>query len=59
MDACDRVASDHGMVFDTPIYNYAATCGGRLDIVTARRLNAQMSENGIREGTCSYIFRQE
>ena len=34
MDACDRVASDRGMVFDTPIYNYAATCGGRLDIVT-------------------------
>jgi hypothetical protein len=59
MGACDRVASDRGMVFDTPIYNYAATCGGRLDIVTARRLSAQMLENGIRGGTCSYIFRQE
>jgi hypothetical protein len=59
MSACDRVASDRGMVFDTPIYNYAATCGGRLDMVTARRLSARMLEDGIREGTCSYIFRQE
>ena len=59
MDACDRVASDRGMVFDTPIYNYAATCGGRLDLVTARRMSARMLENGISGGTCSYIFRQE
>jgi hypothetical protein len=59
MDACDRVASDRGMVFDTPIYNYAATCGGRLEIVEARRLSARMLENGIRGGTCSNIFRQE
>ena len=59
MDACDRVASDRGMISDTPIYNYAATCGGRLDIVEARRLSAGMLENGIREGTCSYAFRQE
>ena len=50
MDACDRVASDRGMVFDTPIYSYAATCGGRLDIVTARRLTARMLENGIGGG---------
>jgi hypothetical protein len=57
MGACDRVASDRGMVFDTPIYNYAATCGGRLDIVTARRVSARMLENGIREGTCSYNLR--
>jgi hypothetical protein len=56
MGACDSVASDQGMVFDTPIYNYAATCGGRLDIVAARRLSAQMLQNGIREGTCAYIF---
>src|SRR5580704_6846081 len=54
MDACDRVASDRGMVFDTPIYNSAATCGGRLDIVTARRLRARMLENGIQGGTCSH-----
>ena len=47
------------MISDTPIYNYAATCGGRLDIVEARRLSAGMLENGIREGTCSYAFRQE
>ena len=59
MDACDRVASDRGMVFDTPIYNYAATCGGRLDIVTARRLSARMLENGIRGGTCSYFLKPE
>jgi hypothetical protein len=59
MGACDRVASDRGMIFDTPIYNYAATCGGRLDIVTARRLSARMLENGIRGGTCSSIFRLE
>jgi hypothetical protein len=59
MDACDRVASDRGMVFDTPIYNYAATCGGRLDLVTARRLGARMLENGVRSGTCSYIFKPE
>lgn len=59
MDACDRVATDRGMISDTPIYNYAATCGGRLDMVTARRLSAQMFENGIRDGTCSYIFRPE
>ena len=56
MDACDRVSSDRGMVFDTPIYNYAATCGGRLDLVTARRLSARMLENGIAGGTCSNIF---
>ena len=59
MDACDRVASDRGMVFDTPIYNYAATCGGRLDIVTARRVSAQMLENGIPGGTCSYALKPE
>jgi hypothetical protein len=59
MDACDRVANDRGMISDTPIYNWAATCGGRLDRVTARRMSAQMFRNGIREGTCSYIFRQE
>ena len=59
MDACDRVASDRGMVFDTPIYNYAATCGGRLDIVTARRLSARMLENGILGGTCSYVLKPE
>jgi hypothetical protein len=59
MDAWDRVASDRGMVFDTPIYNYAATCGGRLDIRSARHLSAQMLENGIRGGTCSYAFGQQ
>jgi hypothetical protein len=52
-------ASDRGMVFDTPIYNYAATCGGRLDIVTIRRLSARMLENGVSGGTCSYIFTPE
>jgi hypothetical protein len=56
MDACDRVASDRGMVFDTPIYNYASTCGGRLDTVTVRRLSAQMLQNGVTGGTCAYIF---
>jgi hypothetical protein len=35
MDPCDLIASDRGMVFDTPIYSYAATCGGRLDLGTA------------------------
>jgi hypothetical protein len=59
MDACDRVASDRGMVFDTPVYNYAATCGGRLDIVEARRLSARMLENGLRGGTCSNVFSPE
>ena len=59
MDACDRVASDRGMVFDTPIYNYAATCGGRLDIVTARRLSARMLENGIRGGMCANALTPE
>jgi hypothetical protein len=57
MDACDRVANDRGMISDTPIYNWAAICGGRLDRVTARRLSAQMFRNGIREGTCSYNLR--
>jgi hypothetical protein len=46
MAACDRVAFDRGMVFDTPIYNYSATCGGRLNIVAARRLSAQILQNG-------------
>ena len=59
MEACDHVASDKGMVSDTPIYNWAATCGGRLDIVTARRVSAKMFRNGILEGTCSYLSRQE
>jgi len=59
MEACDRVASDRGMVFDTPIYNYAATCGGRLDIVTARRVSAQMLENGIPGGTCAYALKPQ
>jgi len=57
MDACDRVVSDPGMISDTAIYNWAATCGGRLDRVTARRLSVQMLQNGIREGTCSYNLR--
>jgi hypothetical protein len=59
MNACDRIASDQGMVFDTPIYNYAATCGGRLDMRTARHLSARMLENGIPGGTCSYAFQQQ
>jgi hypothetical protein len=58
-DACDRVASDKDMIPDTPIYNWAATCGGRLDIVTARRVSAKMFRNGILEGTCSYLSRQQ
>jgi hypothetical protein len=58
MEACDRVASDKGMISDTPIYNWAATCGGRLNTVAARRLSAQMLQNGIRGGTCSYAFGQ-
>jgi hypothetical protein len=57
MDACDRVVSDPGMISDTPIYNWAATCGGRLNIVAARRLSVQMLQNGIRGGTCSYNLR--
>ena len=57
MGACDRVASDPGMVFDTPISDWARTCGGRLDRVTARNWNARMFENGIREGMCSYLSR--
>jgi hypothetical protein len=59
MGACDRVANDQGMISDTPIYNWAATCGGRLDRVFARRLSAQMFRDGIREGTCSYAFGQQ
>ena len=58
-DACDRVVSDPGMISDTPIYDWAITCGGRLDRVTARRVSAQMFRNGIREGMCSYLARQE
>jgi hypothetical protein len=59
MDACDRVVSDKDMIPDTPIHDWAATCGGRLDIVTARRVSAKMFRNGILEGTCSYLSRQE
>ena len=59
MEACDRVSSDRGMVFDTAVYNYAATCGGRLDIVTARRLNARMLENGVSGGMCAYALTPE
>ena len=59
MAACDRVASDKGMVWDTAISDYARTCGGRLDKTTARRLSAQMLENGILEGTCSYNLKPE
>ena len=57
MEACDRVATDQGMISDTPIYNWAATCGGRLDRITARRLSVQMLQNGIRGGTCSNNLR--
>jgi hypothetical protein len=57
MEACDRVVFDPGMISDTPIYDWAVTCGGRLDRVTARRLSAQMLQNGIRGGMCSYAFR--
>jgi hypothetical protein len=57
MDACDRVASDKGMVWDTVVSDYARTCGGRLDKITARNLSARMLENGILEGTCSYNLR--
>jgi hypothetical protein len=59
MNPCDRIASDRGMVFDTPICSYAATCGGRLDLGTARRPSARMLENGVRGETCSYIFKPE
>ena len=56
MDACDRVVSDQGMISGNAVYNYAATCGGRLDVVTARRFSVQMLQNGIQGGTCSYVF---
>jgi hypothetical protein len=56
MDACDRVVSDPGMISDTPIYNWAATCGGRLDRVTARRLSVQMLQNGIRGGSAPTTY---
>jgi hypothetical protein len=59
MAACDRVSHDKGMVFDTPIFDYAATCGGRLDKIFVRRLSARMLENGIPGGECSYAFGQE
>jgi hypothetical protein len=59
MGACNRVVSDPGMISDTPIYNWAATCGGRLDRVFARRLSSQMFRDGNREGTCSYAFGQQ
>jgi hypothetical protein len=58
-DACDRVVFDPDMISDTPIYDWAITCGGRLDRVTARRQSAQMFRNGIRGGLCSYLSRQE
>jgi hypothetical protein len=58
MDACDRVVSDPGMISDTPIYDWAITCGGRLDRVYARRVGAQMFRNGNLEGLCSYLSRQ-
>ena len=57
-DACDRVVSDRGMISDTPIYDWAITCGGRLDRVYARRVSAQMFRNGNLEGLCSYVSRQ-
>jgi hypothetical protein len=57
-DACDSVVSDRGMISDTPIYDWAITCGGRLDRVYARRVSAQMFRNGNMEGLCSYLSRQ-
>ena len=33
--------------------NYAATCGGRLDIVTARRLSAQMLQKELVPFVCT------
>jgi hypothetical protein len=59
MAACDRVATDQGMISDTPIYNYAVTCGGRLDRITARRASVYMLQNGIRGGTCANYFGQD
>jgi len=59
MNACDRVASDRGMISGNFVYDYATTCGGRMDRVTARRLSARMLENGIRGGTCSNVFSPE
>lgn len=59
MSACDRVVSDPGMISGNAVYDYAATCGGRLDRVTARRLSAQMLENGVRGGLCSNVFQAE
>ncbi len=56
MGACDQVVSDRGMISGNAVYDYAATCGGRLDVVTARRLSAQMLRNGIPGGKCSYVF---
>jgi hypothetical protein len=56
MDACDQVVSDRGMISGNAVYDYAATCGGRLDVVTARRMSAQMFQNGIPGGKCSYVF---
>jgi hypothetical protein len=58
MRACDRVASDPGMVFNTPIWDYASSCGGRFDKRTATRLTARMFERGIRGGMCSNVFGQ-
>jgi hypothetical protein len=57
-DACDSVVFDRDMISDTPIYDWAITCGGRLDRVFARRQSAQMFRNGIQGGLCSYLSRQ-
>ena len=58
-DACDRVVSDKDMISDTPIYDWAITCGGRLDRKYAQHVSAQMFRNGNFEGLCSYLSRQE
>jgi hypothetical protein len=57
-DACDRVVSDRDMISDTPIYDWAITCGGRLDRKYAQHVSAQMFRNGNFEGLCSYLSRQ-
>lgn len=56
MNACDSVVSDRGMISGNAVYDYAATCGGRLDQVTVRRIGTRMFENGIRGGTCAFIW---
>ena len=44
MKACDSIWKSDRVLFDTPLFNYGRTCGGRVDLREIRRADLTCTE---------------